>query len=81
MYKVNDYCLACETFILVQKLHVALEGGWNKNDDGIMILIDLMNKKSFNDSWIWKMHLPDQNTTNHVPNLILMSRMSFKCIL
>ena len=40
-YKINEGFGACDTFIIIQKQNVALEGEWKKDDDGLMVPLDL----------------------------------------
>ena len=38
--QINEVFWACETFIIIKKPNVRLEGGWKKDDNGLVVPLD-----------------------------------------
>ena len=56
--KIGEELWVCETFIIVEKRNVVLEGKLKKDENGFMVQLDLpcfvfdkMSQNSFNASW------------------------------
>ena len=85
--KIHEELWANETFILVEKLNVALEGGWKKEDNGLMVQLDIpccICDENESEEFQHFLEMIDafakSESDNGFPKLMLMSTMTLKCI-